>query len=254
MAKPKKSAAPTERRDVAALPIPAVDPQSALGAAKTIAKRLADRATRARLDALPADALDPKYASGFSVLVAAAEASSAAYVSAESTESDARVPLSLVNDATKLRTRLFSLVEYHLGDNVEVARELAAIRSGQGYADLASDLLALATLVDNNVAELKVDRRKYTPTDVADARRFAADIQTARVGGQRATTRSAGRAWAAAFHALREAHDELLAAGRFLERKRPDVNERWPSLFVSVGSPKKKPTKKAADPVSPTGG
>lgn len=232
--------------------MPAVEPQSALGAARTIAKRLAERATRARLDALAADALDPRYASDFPALVAAAEATSAAYVSAASTESDARVPLALVNRATRLRTRLFSLVEYHLGDDVETARELAAIRSGQGYADLASDLLALATLVENHVAELKTDRRKYTPTDVVDARRFAADVQTARVSGQRATTRAAGRAWAAAFHALREAHDELLAAGRFLERGRADVHERWPSLFLTVGSPKRKPKKKATDPVSPT--
>ena len=67
-------------------------------------------------------------------------------------------------------------------------RELCA---GRGYADLASDLLALAKLVEASVAELRDDRRNYGPTDVADARRLAAEIQTARVDGQRPSTRSA---------------------------------------------------------------
>ena len=61
----------------------------------------------------------------------------------------------------------------------------------------------------------------------------------------------AARAWAAAFHALREAHDELLVAGRFLERKRPDVLQRWPSLFVSVGAAKKRASKASAAPATP---
>lgn len=254
MAKAKKTSASSsgERHDLAALPIPAVDPQSAIGAAKTLAKRLAERATRARLDALAEDALHPKHAAEFDSLVAAAEAASGAYTSAESTESDARVPLSLVGEATKLRGRLHSLLDYHLDAHEGVARELAAIRAGQGHADLASDLDALARLVEQNDAELKADRRKYKSSDVAEARRMAAEIQTARVGGQRATTRKAGRAWAAAFHALRESHDELLSAGRFLERARPDVNARWPSLYVALGSSKKKAVVRTESPSGPT--
>ncbi len=256
MAQAKKSPTTVQSKTTAAvptaaLPIPTVEPQAALGAAKTLAKRLAERATRARLDALAADALNPLYAQTYPALVAAAESASAAYTSTHSVESDARVPLSLVDGASKLRARLHSLLDYHLGHQEHVARELAAIRAGQGYADLASDLVALAALVEANVAEVKDDRRNYTSTDVAEARRFAAEIQTARVGGQRPSTRNAARAWAEAFHALREAHDELLAAGRFLERARPDVNERWPSLFIAVGGSKKKPAKPPAPPETP---
>jgi hypothetical protein len=253
MAKAKKSTASPERQVTAALPIPTVEPQAALGAAKTVAKRVSERATRAALDALSATALDPAYARDYPALVAAAETASAAYASTQSVESDARVPLALVDRANKLRAKLHLLVDYHLGHDEDVARELAAIRAGHGYADLASDLLALAQLVESNVSELKDDRRNYASTDVAEARQLAAEIQTARVSGQRPSTRNAARAWASAFHALREAHEELLAAGRFLERKRADVIERWPSLFVSVGTAKKKPAKKPASPASPTG-
>ena len=231
MAKAKKPSTPVQTQQAAvvstaALPTPTVEPQAALGAAKTVAKRLAERATRAQLDALGADSLNPVYAQSYPALVAAAEAASVAYMATHSVESDARVPLSLANAASKLRARMHSLIDYHLGHQEVVARELAAIRAGQGHADLASDLVALAALVEANVTEVKDDRRNYTSTDVAEARRLAAEIQTARVGGQRPGTRNAARAWAAAFHALREAHDELLAAGRFLERKRADVGRR----------------------------
>lgn len=44
----------------------------------------------------------------------------------------------------------------------------------------------------------------------------------------------AARAWAIAFHALRESHDEVTTVGRFIDRKRSDVDERWPPLFVNV--------------------
>jgi hypothetical protein len=43
-------------------------------------------------------------------------------------------------------------------------------------------------------------------------------VREARLKGQRPATKKAARAWAIAFHALRQAHDEVTTIGRFIDR------------------------------------
>ena len=63
-------------------------------------------------------------------------------------ESDARLPADLVDACTSQYARMFRVADYALGDQETVARQLAAIRSGHGYQDLANDLDDLSDMFD----------------------------------------------------------------------------------------------------------
>ena len=232
---------PDERLDLAALPMPAVDPDHALAGSKTVADHLADLKTLRRLQALPADEFDHAALMAYAGLHATAMEKSSAYASAENAEGDALVPLSTAQALPLIRTRLYNLVWYHLGDDPEVARELAIIRAGHGYKDTADDIAALLVLREKHLDVLKHDKKNFVQDDAVEGPKHCAVVHQARFKGQRPATRKAGSAWAVAFYALREAHDEIIAAGRYLDRKRPDVDARWPSLYAK---PKKSPKRK----------
>lgn len=236
-----RAAEPEARLDLAALPVPGVDPDNALAAAKTVADHLADPTMLRRLQSLPEGEFDHGALAAHPVLRAAAAEKASAYTSEDNAEGDALVPLETAQAITTIRTRLFSLVAYHLGDDPEVARELAVIRAGQGYKDSANDVLALLVLREKHIEVLKHDKKNFVESDATEGPKHCDVIHEARFKGQRAGTRKAGRAWAVAFYALREAHDEIVAAGRYLDRKHPDVDIRWPTLYAT---PKKKAPRK----------
>lgn len=232
----KKAPVPSteERHDLAALPIPAVDPSTALAAAKTVGDALAEPKTKRRFDALPDDEIDRRLVSAHATRYEAAKLAAAAYQSAENAEGDALVPMSSVHVLTGIRTRTYALIEYHLGEDPEIARELTAIRAGTGYKDLANDVVALLGLCEKHLAVLKHDKKNYRAEDAVEGPAHVEIVREARLKGQRPATKKAGRAWSVAFYALRESHDEVIEIGRFLDRKRADKEARWPSLFVNV--------------------
>ncbi len=56
----------------------------------------------------------------------------------------AQVDVAIVQQATELRERMLKTAEYNLEHKETVARELADIRTGTGYLDLANDCSRLA--------------------------------------------------------------------------------------------------------------
>ena len=233
----KKSSVPSttdERHDLAALPIPAVDPGTALAAAKTVRDSLAEPKTRRRFDALPDDEINRELVDAHASRREAANVAAAAYQSAENAENDALVPTSSVQVLTDIRTRVYSLIDYHLGEDPVVARELTVIRAGTGYKDLANDVVALLGLSAKHLNVVKHDKKNYRAEDATNGPMHVEIVREARLKGQRPATKKAARAWALAFHALRESHDEVTTVGRFIDRRRSDVDARWPSLFVNV--------------------
>ena len=241
---PKKSPVPsTERHDLAALPMPSVDHHTALASSKTVALQLAEPKTRRDFDALPDTVVNRPLIAAYPALHTAAKEASAEYLSAESLESDASVPLASVQLLTDIRRRVYTLIDYHLGEDLDIARALAVIRAGQGYKDLIDDVTSLLKMRETHIAALKHDRKNFRMEDATEGAQHCDIIQRARLKGQRPATKKAGRIWATAFYALREAHEEVTAVGRFLDRQRPDVDARWPSLYVNVRKPAKaKPT------------
>ena len=232
--------------------VPAVDPQSAIGAAKIVLARISDATQRARFVALPAAELDLRQLERYAGLVAAADAAATAYVGVTAEEGEALVPVSTAQRAIETRARMFKCVEYNVADsNDAVRRQLDEIRAGHGYRDLASDLAALAVLYADHDALVRVDTKGHRATDAADALALAAELQSARVSVAGGPAKRAGERWAKAFADLRPVHEDLIATGRWLDRKSADPTASYPSLFAAVGRPakgKSKPKKPVVEP------
>ena len=99
---------------------------------------------------------------------------------------------------------------------------------------MANDVVALLGLTAKHLSVVKHDKKNYRAEDAVNGAAHVEIVREARLKGQRPATKKAARAWAIAFHALRESHDEVTTVGRFIDRRRSDVDERWPSLFVNV--------------------
>jgi hypothetical protein len=142
-----------------------------------------------------------------------------------------RVPPDTLEAATTLKQDMLRLVNYHLRDEHTVAI-IADIESGQGHADLASDLLRLSKLYEVNHERLAQDHTYYRPEDAARADEIARRIY-AHLGGD---TDSEERTWAGyvqrTWTLLLDTYDEISAAGRWLYRK-DNGEERFPSLIAS---------------------
>ena len=72
--------------------------------------------------------------------------------------------MSLVTKATTLKARMMKVVE-HLGDHEVAGPRVAAIRAGNGYLDLANDIIALANLYTTYRANLAGDTKDYDAND-----------------------------------------------------------------------------------------
>ena len=135
----------------------------------------------------------------------------------------------LISLATELRSRMLSLLDYHLSGLPLVQRELDAIREGRGYEDLASDLVRLADVHEMYDSEINQDRRNYEATDAADARSYAMRI----VSEATAPKQSASH-WAETLSRcaalLDAAYREISDAAGWLYRNDPAAADRFPSL------------------------
>jgi len=249
-----KSAATSTSAPTESVALPTVDSVSAIGAARHVGEHLADGKTHARFASLPKTEFDVRVLDTYAGLVDAADEAANAYAAAAATDSDALVPLALVQRGIEVKTRMLACVDHNLDDQDDAVRRADAIRPGTGHLDLVKDLGALASLYADYKTSLEKDGNKYRSTDAADAGAIGSQIQLALVAGQRAATKTAGRKWAAAFAKLRGAHEEIIAAGRWLDRKSDDVIARWPSLFMALRAPSKKPKKTATPAPAKTTG
>lgn len=237
-----------------ALMQPNLDLQSAALAALVLVDRARQGERAARFALLP-DALFPK--SSLDDLEHAAHAAS--HVEIESTREEtastgAKVDLALVQEASALRERMLKTADYNLGHVEEVGRELADIRQGTGYLDLANDLSRLAVVYAASKSELASDKRHY---DVADAGLAAALAQ--RIRGELRASASRSGAFAElrprAFTELTRLYNEVRAAAQFVFRAQPDVLAEFPSLRASTAAlaPARR-AKKSPEPPAPTNG
>jgi hypothetical protein len=131
------------------------------------------------------------------------------------------------------------MLEYWFGDDDVIGAELAAIRSGPGYQDLANDLDALADLYQAPGVKqtISADGKHFRASDVADARRnsqaifkglgLAEDDEAAR------WTDLTHRAWTL----LLGSYEEHRECGSFLFRDAEDVSTTYPSLITAVRAP-----------------
>ena len=87
-----------------------------------------------------------------------------------------KLPDALKASATELKARMMLLTEFMFHDMPEQAKEVALIKKGTGYLDLAQDLQRLGLLYETHEELLSTDRRVYRATDAEEARRLAEQI------------------------------------------------------------------------------
>jgi hypothetical protein len=151
------------------------------------------------------------------------------------------ISVALVAKAEPLKKKIFRAASYLWGDDPEIGSQIDAIRAGNGYLDLADDLVALSGVFGAHwsFASGKCD---ITEADLAAARGVASELMTALVGRD-ASRETAGRDIAqvrdvrdrAATYA-REGIDDVRAAAAFIYRRDSEAwTERYPSFFQGIG-------------------
>lgn len=151
------------------------------------------------------------------------------FLLANALHSNARIAVDLLDEATTLRARMLKVGEYWLSDDPGARAEIAAIRAGSGYQDLANDLVALASLFERHGQALSQDRKLYQKSDATTANRLGGRIleQLGAAATQEQSQWSAmqPRVWTL----LLETYDEVRRGGLFLFA-RDRAEERFPPL------------------------
>jgi hypothetical protein len=250
------------RLELDALPSDGVEParidvQQAAAIVHSIAVRDAEESRRARFELLASvDLYDSARIDRLPTIALAAWHARRRQLTTTRLSSNAVLPSSLLQEGQQVRTRMLRVLEYWFGDHDTIAGELAAIRSGTGYQDLANDLDDLADLyARTSVRDLIAqDRKDYREGDIGEARRLSATIFTA-LGMDEDNeadgwTNASRRAWTLM---LREyaAHRR---AGEFLFGESEDTSDTYPSLFSAVrtssGSRERAPQEDAGSPAA----
>jgi hypothetical protein len=156
--------------------------------------------------------------------------------------SEASVPEADVTAAYALRARMMRVVAHWLGDRADMATELAYLREGSGYLDLANDLETLAELYGRDDVRTMIvhDIKHYRPDDVAEAGRLAELIFRAiGLGEEGQAERLAAMTYRAAGLLVR-GYEEHRVCGQFLFRKEENVAVTYPSLVTASRRPRRR--------------
>lgn len=179
-----------------------------------------------RLASLPPAEFDPAHLDDLGKLGWAALYAHTEGLKAEAQATAARLPAELVGRAAALKQRMLTAADYYLSDDPVAGPEIASIRSGQGYRDLASDLLRLAALYGGLGAALADDGHAFQRADAAAARQAADEIITELAAGAGPWSDRSARVWTL----LRRSYDEVRDAARWILRHEPHRLGDFPAL------------------------
>ncbi len=150
----------------------------------------------------------------------------------------AKLPEELLAEGGALKQRMFKVVEYMLGHLKAIATELADIRGGKGYVDLAEDLMQLADLFEANATALAEDRAHYRVEDAVNAKKIAHGILLVLGDGRASDARYWTDYQALAWTLLVTTYEEVSAAGQWLFRHE-NGESRFPSLYAVGRQPRR---------------
>ena len=208
-----------------------LDVQKVASAIIAIGRKIRQPEIRSRFAGLPRDEFDIRNVDGLEAAGMAAFHATIELLRASVHGSEAKVPLSMVEHANQIKQRMLDLLDYHVGDDPVDGPEINSIRQGQGYTDLASDLLRLAELYNKHDELVRRDIKNYVTTDREQAGRLGHEI-LAVLGKNRDSTQ---RLWSLyvrrCLTLIRNMYGEVSAAGRWLYR-RQDANSMFPSLYT----------------------
>jgi hypothetical protein len=163
---------------------------------------------------------------------------------ANATLAEAALPPALVEQSTELRGRMRKALAYYLDGDVQAMAEIATVRAGGVYLDLANDLAAAAAMYRKHDRALKDDPKNYRSTDAHEAVRLSERIL--RMLG--AVTTPEQTLWklycARACKLLFSHYEEAIRVGRFFSHY-DDPEGLFPSLYTATRAAPKRSAKKA---------
>jgi hypothetical protein len=226
-----------------------VDVETATYAALGVVGFVSSAGVRARFARLPVEEFDIAHIdclepTCFATLYAIAEARIAGAL-----ENNARLPTTLIAEASEVEARMQTVCEYLLGDDRTIKPELDRLRPGTGHRDLANDLLGYARIYDMRADVVKSDQKHYRAGDAARALELAGAIIQKLSADMTPRARAAYDRYIRVWTLLNHRYDEVRSAGLWLFRKDLHVDERFPSLFAAArpngGRPRKVAPKEA---------
>ncbi|MFO0611890.1 MAG: hypothetical protein U0414_04830 [Polyangiaceae bacterium] len=164
------------------------------------------------------------------------------------TSTDVRVDAELFAEGVALRERMIRVLTYHFEGNPSMRAELANIRSGTGYVDLASDLMRLATHYSAHRAILAKDTTQYDIKDENRARGVSKEIMTAmRSGPDSGIADLRNRCWTKALRV----YTKLRLGAEILYFDNPTEFAAFPPMRQAVLALTGRGRSTPADPVPP---
>lgn len=160
----------------------------------------------------------------------------------------ARVPASLDAESLAVEGRMQTVCEHFLGDHPEVGPVLRQLSPGTGFLDRAYDLLGYADIYEQHHGVVSTDPVHFVKTDVADARRLAAQILGLVGAAMTPQAQEAFDLLRRTWTLVKPVYTEVREIGLALLRHDPQRGERFPSLYAvgRKGQGRKKGAKEAA--------
>lgn len=197
-----------------------------------IARELSAPAMRARFELLPMELFDVAALDDLEAAALAAWYAATSLLSANAQGTEAKLPVDLVDDATTLKTRMLKVGEYHFDPVTPTGREIANIRVGTGYRDLAQDLVRLAKIYRAEKKQLEHDKAHYRGEDAGRAdelsHRILTELSASRSAEQALWTERVQRAWTL----LLGLYGEVTTTAAWLRRKEGGA-AAYPSLVTA---------------------
>src|SRR5262249_34700596 len=145
--------------------------------------------------------------------------------------SEAMLPADLVQLATGIEGRMQKCCEYYFADDPALGPEIARLRAGSGYRDLAGDLMGYAAIYRDKLDVVKHDKKHSRATALGDAVKTGEAILKALADSMGPDLKEASDLLARAWTLLLAIYAEVSATGRWLERSETGVDALYPSLF-----------------------
>jgi hypothetical protein len=214
------------------LQVPNTSVDGAAIVALRIGRGLTAPAMRERFELLPKKLFAMADLDDLEPAALAAWYASTRLLSANAQGTEAKLPVSLVNEATARRARMLKVCDYNFEPDSVLGREIADIRIGTGYRDLAQDLMRLAKIYRDEKRRLENDKVHYRTEDVAGAEeaahRILEELAAARGTEQAQWSGRVQRAWTL----LVKLYNEVTFTAQWLKRHEGGEGE-FPSLVTA---------------------
>jgi hypothetical protein len=208
-----------------------VDIEKAAFAAAGIGRWVKSKGPRARFARLPQEDFDQAHVEDLETVALAAWHAAVTARTASAGKSEAKLPADLVRQALDLKERMLELVTYHFGNDPVDGPEIQDIKLGNGYADLAADLVRLRKLYAKHREHVKLDPKNYRKTDEAGAGKVAHHIFQELGESRNQDQKTWADLSARAFTLLVHTYAEVSGAGQWLWRHE-DGALKFPSLYL----------------------